>query len=511
MAGYKAFRESFLNVSPLNENDFSDFDARKQRYDILWAMYENSAYRGLHKWSDGFKATYGLYRYIRAIYNPAYRLGEFWQSHLWGGTLDIEAGDGTTKPTALPIVTQNNALRPAIAQVWRWSNWQRMKDILTLQGTVLGDACIKVVDDTERGKVYLDPIHPGTIKEVTLDRWGNVKGYIIEEQRTIQRGQTVVYREMATRNGENVVYQTYKDNALFAWDGDAAEWEVPYGFIPMLLIQHKNVGLSWGWSEMHAGLPSFLEVDDLTSNLNDQIRKMVNSPWFIAGMRKEEAKKDPARTTDPNNPYAAREEFPALFGPAGSSATAMVAPLSIGDTTSQIKEMLAKIEKDYPELQDNLQNAAGEISGRALRINRQPVEDKVNLRRPNYDEAMIRANQMAVAIGGYRGYFPGFDLDSYHAGTLDHTIGERPVFKKDPMDDIEVEQAFWTAAQAAKTAGIPLSMFLKRNGWSDEQIQEYENSPENKARLAALQASQEANNLRPAAFPNRNQQDESKQ
>jgi hypothetical protein len=34
-----------------------------------------------------------------------------------------------TRPSALPIVTENEAIRAPIAQVWRDSNWQAKKEI----------------------------------------------------------------------------------------------------------------------------------------------------------------------------------------------------------------------------------------------------------------------------------------------------------------------------------------------------------------------------------------------
>jgi hypothetical protein len=102
---------------------------------------------------------------------------------------------------------------------------------------------------------------------------------------------------------------------------------------------------------------------------------------------------------------------------------------------------------------------------------------------------------MAVAIAGWRGYddaFKGFDLDSYSSGKLNHSIGGRPVYAKDQLDDLEVEQALWTAASAAKTAGIPLSVFLKRNGWDDKAINDLQANPEVIARADMLKASVDA-------------------
>lgn len=520
MAATKAFREDFTTSQPLLiDDDFSSLDGRRLRYAINWAMYENTAYRRAHTWAESYKTAYGLYRYIRNIYNPAYRLGDFWQSHLWGGMLDPKAGDGKQVYSALPIVTDIQPLRQAIAKTWEWSNWQTNKGIVTLRGAVLGDSVIKIVDDPKRGKVYMEPVHPGNLAEVTLDKWGNVKEYAIEEERLDQKNnKKVTYREEATREGDGgaVVYRTFMNGSLFAWDGESAEWSVDYGFIPLVVIQHKNVGLPWGWAEMHAGLANFREVDDQASLLNDQIRKMVNSVWLFSGVSSPKTGGVTASASTPttDNPEAGREDVPALYGPSGADAKPLISPLDITATANNIQAIIKKIERDYPELSEDLENASGDVSGKALRINREPVITKVEDRRPNYDNALVRAQQMAVAIGGFRGYdpaFSGFDLDSYASGRLAHSIGDRPVFRKDPLDEIEVEQAFWTAAKAAKDAGMPMSLFLRRNGWTDEQVSEYENSPEQRARMDAMQAGVDATralNVREMRPPARRNEDD---
>lgn len=87
MTGLQAFREAFMSADMLDTADFVDIEARKMRYQIYWAMYENTAYRDLHKWTQAYRTQFGLYRYIRNIYNPAFRLGEFWKAHLFGGVL----------------------------------------------------------------------------------------------------------------------------------------------------------------------------------------------------------------------------------------------------------------------------------------------------------------------------------------------------------------------------------------------------------------------------------------
>lgn len=500
MAGISAFREAFVSADMPEGLDFSSFDARQFRYALYWAMYENTAYRNVHSWAVSYRQGQALYKYIRGIYNPSYRLGEFWKAHLWGGRLDPEAGDGTTAPSCLPIITDNEKVRKPISTTWKDSNWQIQKDINTLYGAVMGDVPLMVVDDTEREKVYLQVLHPSLITDVELDAWGNVKAYVLEETRpdpnqnlsivSVQEEKTVSYKEVAERDGDNVVYSTYLNGTLYPWYGEEATWEVPYGFIPLIMVQHNNVGLEWGWSELHPDRGKFQEVDDISSKLSDQIRKMVDAPWLFSGMDKPKAtpKASSATTPSASDPQPGREEVKAFYAPMGASATPLVANLDIGATATHINSMLAELERDYPELQMDIWSVR-ENSGRALRIARQRVETKVNQRRAIYDEKLVRALQMAISIGGYRNYpgYEGFSLDSYDKGNEDFTIGERPVFSKDPLDDLEIEIAFWKSAEQAVKVGIPIEFYLKnRQNWTEDQIKELTESPEFQAKAAQL-------------------------
>jgi hypothetical protein len=483
MIGLSAFREAYLSAGVVESSEFGDWNARQLRYAIYWAYFQNDAYSKLHTWSTKFKADYGLYRYIRGIYNPAFRLASFWQAHLMGGALDAAAGDGKAKSSALPILipdtnAQAEALRLALATLWRDSNWQVKKDVLTLRGSVFGDVGLRIVDDPDRAKVYLDLVSPDLIRDLTMDPFGNVKGYVLEDVRDDPRGtgnvdRDVTYREVCTRDGDNVHWQTFLDNTPFAWNGTAAEWDEPYGFVPFVFIKHNDIGLDWGLSELHAGRAKFSEADDIASKTSDQIRKLVDAPWLFAGVTKSVATPTAtAGTPTTDKPQPGREEIPALYAPVGATATPLVAPLDLGNTLAHIKEILSEIERDYPELKADELRLSGALTGRALELAQQPATDKVLQRRVNYDNALVRAQQMAIAIGGYRGYggYAGFDLGSFAAGALEHSIGERSVFTKSAGDQLEEDGLLWNAANAAVQAGVPLELFLLRHGWTQDDI-----------------------------------------
>lgn len=487
MAGVSAFKEAFMSSgsSEWESDDFLDYNNRVTRYEIFWAWYESTVYRDIHAWAQGLRQTQALYKYIRNIYNPAYRIGEFWKSHLWGGALDPAAGDGDRVHSALPIAVpaansaNEEALRLAIARLWEWSRWGVNKDIVTLRGSIFGDAALRVVDNTEAGKVYLERVHPATISEVELDTFGNVKAYEITEERTdpLNDDRTVTYTETAERAGVNVIYRTYRNKDLYAWNGAEAEWAVPYGFVPLVLIQHNDVGLDWGWSELHPLRSKVQELDDIASALGDQIRKSVNVHWLFTGIAVPKsgatapAAGGPADSST-SRPEPGREEIKAFYGPEGSDAKPLVAELNIGEVNAHIASIMEELERDYPELQMDIWNAGGDQSGRALRIARQRIEIKAQQRRANYDDALRRAQQMAIAIGGWRGLddFKPFNLDSYAKGALDHNIGDRPVFRTDPMDDLETDETFWRVAESATRAGVPLPVYLAKQGWSEDDI-----------------------------------------
>ncbi len=475
-AATKAFQKPDIITDPLDlDADFNDWDSRRLRYDILWAFYENSVYIEMasRNWPKGYKTQVGLYKYIRNIYNPAYRLGEFWKAHLWAGALaDI--------PLVFPETVADEDLQAAIVQIWQWSNWEVKKDIVPLYGSVMGDVGILIVDDTLHGKVFFDIIHPGNIAAVELDTAGNVRGYEIQEERPDPRkitDQAVTYTEIAMRDGEDVIYTTLLDGKPWAWNEIGSSWTRPYGFVPMVLIQHNNVGLEWGWSEIHPGQSKFREVDDVASKLDDHIRKLVDSVWVFFGITKPTDSPTATETSLTgtaaiNRPKPGREEIPAMYGPEGGSAQPLVADVDIEAVTAQIDAIIKEIERDYPELRLlALDEAGGNISGRALRLARQPAETKVNQRRPGYYDALVRATQMAVAIAGFNDYvgFGGFDLGSFGKGLLNHSIGEMPIFAVDPLDKLEISKETATIIEVFTRAGASLEQAALRAGLTEDE------------------------------------------
>lgn len=486
---YGAFREAYLSSAPTHEEAFESLKSRTFRYALYWAFFESSVYDRVHNWSQGYKFQLGLSKHIRPLYNPAFRIGTFYASHLWGGDLDSEAGPDGCIPILVDSgddednVEREKRLRAAIATTWRASNFASLKDVIALRGTIEGDVILRVTEDPDKSKVYIERVSASQIVELTKDAYGNVKGYVQEYQRK-DGSRDVTYRLEVTREGENVVFATFKNKAPFGWDGLPARWEQPYGFVPLVHIAHHDVGLEWGWSELHPMRTKVTEVDNLASMLSDQIGKYVNPLYLMKNIPKPSSSNvtgaTPVETGGTDTRHApGLEELPAVWNvPSDGEAMPVVADLNLEHALAYLNGLLKEIERDYPELRVDYQSTAGARgaapSGRALRIARQQVESKVRARREGYDSGLVRAQMMALSIGGLRSYegYEGFSLESYDAGDLDHTIAPRPVFEPDPLDDIEIKTAFWTAAKTAREAGASVEGFLRREGLSDDEIAE---------------------------------------
>lgn len=501
--------------------EWGRWEARRQRYDFNWAWWSNSVYDSAHLWSGQFKTIYDLYKYTRGTYNPMFRLGEFWATTLWGGHLRVEKQGGRVVQSAIPIITDDDAIRVAIGQLWKDSRWQVEKNIFARYGSVMGDACAKIEDSPEEGKVRIVPVNPQTLRWIQQDVHGRVLAYELWEPRwdpeynaatssVLTPGvgqQTVLYVERARLEGNDVIFETFRNSqpynwkpkespALepYKWNGSAAKWSKPYGFIPLMLHPHiqMHTGYYWGASEYQTAWRKAIELDDLSSKQHDNIRMASNPKWFLAGVNapRNLNKTVTIQGNDPSesNTGPGRAEEPFFYAGLGSTAVPMVFPIDNQFVSIEIQNQLNSLEKDYPELRYDSARVSGDASAKALREVRKSAEAKVHDRRSGYDSALISLQRMAIAMGGQAGY-PGYEPfkeGAYLSGQVDHEIGERSVFLMDPLDRIEEEQALFTAWQTAKLAGWPTSVLMTRFDFSPDEVKSFEDA-EQKERDTAVE------------------------
>jgi len=456
MQAARAFNTSFFSSDEANAAVFESLNARMLRYEFGWAFYEGKQYDS--SFSQGFKVQEALYKYIANIYNPTARIGDFYKGTIWRGSLDPEAGETGAIPIRVGKDTPEEKLRAAIANAWMVSSWDTNKTAHVLHGTILGDAAVYIRDDVEHEQARMEILHPSVIKFAEVDGRGFVKRYAIEEQRRDESNRVSTYRETCEHGeGEEIIFKTFRNGRPWAWEGNVnkagepvSEWVEMYGFIPLVLTQHINEARAWGRAEIHPFIKKIANIDDQASILNDRIRVVIDPP-LEANFRKGDSEitfSTGAPTTD--RPKPGREQQKIIYtGAKDNHISPIVVPLDIANVSANIRQMLDALENDLPELRDDI---TGNVATDTLIAARSRVESKVIERRTNYDRGIVRATQMQIAIGGFRGYdgYDGFDLDSFEAGDLNFSVAERSVFpetttqKKEKIElrmlELELEQ-----------------------------------------------------------------------
>ncbi len=374
-----AFNEQGL--IPTEHFSWDDFQSRLMRYFLAETYYNNIAYRSIASTSTLLKVKRELYDHIRGVYNPVYRLVEAYTAKVYGGALDFE--DLSTG--AIPILMADDDLKAAIKQLWLWSNWRIQKGVYVRTGANLGDVALKIIDEPDKGKVRLEVLHPGKIAEVETDAVNNVKRVVIEYTRTETvngNDRDYVYREEI--DGDR--FATFKDGRAFAYYNDTSgtavsQWTNPYGFVPLVLVKHKDLGLQWGANAYHAQMGKIDELNDAASLLNDQVRKAINIIWYFAGATQKDIKASVDK----------KDKIPAVCGPEGSQPHAMIANLDIAAAGGNLDRMLLELERDMPELALHRLREGGNLTAPGVRSAYSDAIDRFAEAQGVYDDGLIRA------------------------------------------------------------------------------------------------------------------------
>jgi hypothetical protein len=414
-AGVRAYDPAALSPA---EPAWDAYASRLFRYGHYEQYYHNTVYSALEKGAALHRGREKLYKHIRAIYNPVARQNDLLVSLIYSGALDL---DGLTGG-AIPLWFDNPAAAPALRRILTDSRFGGLKSLYVRFGALYGDVGLKIVDEPARSRVRIEVIHPALIRDIAIDGGGEVESVTLEYARADPDGEAYTYTETIDRKR----FRTFKNGAPHAFHADlngrrVASWANPYGFVPFVLAGHKPVGGIWSMNAFAHALRKIDEINDLASLLNDQVRKSVNTMWYFAGVR---GSGELVAAVDD------KDALPAIYAPPDSQPHALIADAPLGDALAALRELLAEVERDMPELAlQRIRENRGELSAPGVRAAFSDAIGRVADMRAGYDHALARALTMAVEIGGWRGYagFEPFSLGSAARGDLALLIRDRPV------------------------------------------------------------------------------------
>lgn len=464
--------------------------SQQSKYHLLWAYYNESMF-DRSRWASwgAYKANYNLYRNIRLIYNSVPQIVDFYAAQVYPGVLSEDGlafPDGS--PSAIPFTKDTpEALIRAVAQIWEWSNWQANKSVQVRYGAALGDVFTEVVDDVSRGKVYLEVVWPGEIVDLQLDPAGNVKYYAREYNASDEAGSYVYRKEV-----DQETFRYFRDGYPFDY-GEGSVVENPYGFCPGVWTKHKDVGGQCGVPAAAGIMAKLDEVNNLTSHSHDQIHKVIGAPWiFWTSGRIENLGNAIKRgaTSDFNEPSADQESLLFLKGSPDGKVSSLAGNLNLADAHTWTESQKAHMKEQYSELSyyealRSMSQATGPVIDRLVG----DVQNKVIEAQANYDRSNKAAWGMAVAIAGHRlktgawgstlseqqALFSPYDLNSHAANKLRIGLAPRKLINPTRSEQSQERMTFWQAANAAAEAGVPVEVYLREAGWTEEQINQLGN------------------------------------
>ena len=456
MSATTAFLTTFNEraLVPSERYAWDDYDYRAIRYALAEGYYSNVVYSQIETYAPKLKVDRHLYKHIRGIYNPVNRLVEFYASKLYGGVLDFE----DMSNGALPLNLLNPALELPIRQTWLWSNWRSQKTVYGRTGAKCGDVFLWVADDVEARKVRLEVVQPYKVQALDVDGAGNVTAATLEYLREDDGGEYTYKLEI-----DKALFKSYRNGK------DDDEWPNLYGFVPLVQVQHRDVGMGWGTYAFHGSEAKIDEVNDAASVLNDGVRKMVTPPLAITNATAQTTVTTGADGTKTPG-QGLKDETPILYLPKDAIVTYLTMPINVADATANVQALLEELERDMPELAMHRLRQISRPTAPGVKAAFDDAITRVEETRSLYDDGYVRAQKMAVSIGGFRGYegFEGFDLNSYAAGDMEFYVRGRPVIQ----DSLAKTERITAFQQAASLSGPYQRFILQELDVPETDIQE---------------------------------------
>lgn len=447
------------------EFNFAEYDARLGRYWHNRRYADNTIYHTVNSYAALYKFQEALYKKTRGLRNPIGRVAQIEAAKVLGGVIDYE----NFETGAIIIDGADETMLTAIRNLYQWSNMTAMKTMYVHEGSVMGDIALKVIDDTTRQKVRLEVLDPRKVYDVRFDDVGNVKFIDIRYERFDEKiNKWYDYRETIDKEW----FRTYRGNEPFAFAQDGsgnavAEWQNPYGFVPVQWTQHVQTAHGFGVTSWHHVRHKIDNLNDLTTLIHDNVRKAVNAKFAATGARPPEAvagTPDTLSVTTDN-----RDQSPIIYLGDNGAIVPIISPLDITGALAAALDQQREIESDLPQLAlQRMRESNSGLSGVAIENMYSDAVDIIGELQSNYTNDLRKATQMAISIGAFRRYdgFTAYNLNSFDNGAIDFEIKPRILFR----DSLSTKEQLDLTIQAYSSS-LPKPVYLKM-GWDDEDADE---------------------------------------
>jgi hypothetical protein len=464
-----------------------------EMYRVMRAYYLSN---GLYDVLQDVLRRQGVWREaLKPLRNPTYRVVEFHAGHLWPGAL----------PGALPIETDNPDIIEPIQQVWKWSNWSSAKQVAARHLALYGDMFIKVSETADRGRVFLQLIEPEHVTDFDADERG-VLTYVrfdMPMKRRADDGTVIAYlhtEEWSLAEDAYRVWESLTLSSTYSFP-DTAELGTPkteitissmgIDFVPVVHAKFADIGEDRGYAAIGPALDKIDEANRQATRLAQLLFRNNNVVWALRANSVDATGRplpppqlsDTAGTTDDDGTVTLGDDR-VLKLPGMSQLDSLVPNINYEAALHVLQDHMVELEQDLPELiYYRVADMGANASGRAVRMLLAPAISRTLEARGNAENALGRADQMALTMGQNAGLW---DVGSYAAGDFEHCFEERDVLPNDELERAQAQQADGSALAQMVSAGVPLEMAVQEVfGWSAERAAQFTQD-----RMAAIQREQ---------------------
>jgi hypothetical protein len=451
-------------------------------YDVLRAYYSNS---GLY---DQLRLILGdvvldRYRDMHGLRNPANRITEFYVAHLWPGPLQ----------RALPIVVEDNNenLINAIEDVWQWSNWGQKKQVAARMYAMLGDMFVKVVGDSDKGRVWMETIDPEDVVEFDKDERGYVTYIRVDvprRRRVNNKIEDYVYTEEWSKQDltfrrwehtnpigvpiEQLGTPKIEDDLNMVSDAGV-------DFVPFVHAPFRDLGGLRGVGSFTPLIDKIDEVNRKASRLSQQLFRHNDQTWVLESPNPSNAgdrARLPPALTKANETQVGGERI--LSIPAGWTLRSQIPEINYTASLESLASDMSELQQDAPEMAywKLTESEQGQMSGRAIRFMLGPAIKRAEEARGNAEAALIRAHMMACTIGQNLG-LPGFEpgtIGTWDNGDFWHEFEDREIIPTTPDEEAETETAELTNLTLKQVIGVPNQQLQVEAGYTEEEIASFD-------------------------------------
>lgn len=330
--------------------------------------------------------------------------------------LDVALIPGMMEPWELDPDATPQGIIDARDLLYAWSQWPVESDAWLEDGTMLGEAMLKIVPSESMVKVQrlrpetamlLDHIDPDSGEPVQML-------LIVDRSMTDSTGKSYEYAEAITPGQ----IRTYRNGDPWGYGGNPDRYDNPLGFVPAIRTP-CDVDCRPTFSPV---LPQLNSVNEMASYISDIIGRHAEPQWAAIGAEASDLTKSGGNIW--------------FFPQPDASLQAIIAQIDIPGTLAFIESFRDEMKSNLPELAFDELRAQKLLATETLHIQLIELRAKIWKMRRRFDAGLIQAHQMAAIAAGIYGIGDLAPLLAPHS--MDYA---RPVLPRSRMEEIQLEEA----------------------------------------------------------------------